>query len=1408
MNGLSNFGRGIKRTSAVILAALITASCAQAAMVSADAAMIDTEPSGSVLSNDERGVIYANSRTDFRDESIYFLITTRFYDGDPSNNARTSEDTKAKNPESDPSWRGDFKGLIDKLDYIKALGFTAIWITPVVENNSGYDYHGYHAYDFSAVDNRYESNGVTYQTLIDACHAKGMKVIQDIVLNHTCNWGERNLLQITNEVYGGGRSNYVMPAGASLDPENIYHHTGFCGGGDWDNQKAQKKTIADDCFDLNTENPKVYNYLVDCYTNYINMGVDGFRVDTVKHINRLTFNSVFLPAFKAAGGEKFYMFGEVCTKGHDVWYRDNPPISTCFYTWADDSSWTSRWTNDTAANTALLDEHYAAHMDTGSQPTSTNAFLNGNDYHTPDNSIRSGMDSIDFQMHWSFNSANEAFQTALGEDRYFSDSTWNVVYVDSHDYGPDNCQTLRYNGGTDAWAENLSLMFTFRGIPCIYYGSEIEFQAGMPIDVGPNAPLSQTGRAYFGDHIEGNVDTSDFTVFGNVSGEVQNTLNSTLSQHIMRLNRIRQAVPALRKGQYSTEGCSGNAGMAFKRRYTDSTTDSFACVTISGGATFSGVPNGTYVDAVTGDTQTVSNGTLTANCSGKGNLRVYVLNTSKTPAPGRVIPNGAYLTDGGAAEAIGPVDIVIDKVDPTAITLNKTSVSVVEGNTTTLTATIAPDNATNKTVTWTTSDSSVATVAGGKITAVAPGTATITAKTSNNLTATCKVTVSEDTSVVKPTGITLSRSALTMTKGDEIAITSALTATITPSNATNKTITWSTSDANILNIKNNDTLQARSQGVATLTAKTFNGLTATCTVTVEGPSFQYLDHGVYWENPSGWGNNVNVYFFNKSTNTTVGSAWPGSAMTLVGDGIYGLEFTNSDPNVVMIFNDGSNQTPKRDGGGFEIVDQGLYTSAGFARVVEKITTVDVTSVALSQSTLSIDKGSSSTLTATVSPSNATNQTITWSSSNTSIATVTSAGVVKGVAAGTATITASSSNGKTAACTVTVKDTQATTSLTNKSTLPTSVTLGNAVTLKGAASGGSAPYKYTYQYKKSSASSWNTLASKTTETSKSFTPGYAVPYDLKVTVTDAAGKTSAKIATCIVNNVSTTALSNKSTLPTSITLGEKITMKAAAAGGTAPYTYSYKYKKSTADTWTSLAMYSSETSKSFKPGAAATYDIKVIVTDKTGKSVTKSAKCVVNPSTSTALSNKSTLPTSITLGDKITMKAAAAGGTAPYTYSYKYKKTTADTWTSLAMYSSETSMSFKPGAATTYDIKVIVTDKTGKSVTKSAVCKVNSSSTTTTTTALTNASTLQAATITLGNKVVINGKASGGTGSSYTYAYYYKKSTASNWNVIGTEFGTATSASFKPGAAVSYDVLVKVKDSTGAVAAKQFSVIVK
>jgi hypothetical protein len=98
--------------------------------------------------------------TDPRKDPISFVLTARFHDGDSSNHRGGGQHAKSGNAANDdPMFRGDFKGLVDRLDYIKALGFSAVWITPVVLNRSDYDYHGYHGYDFSTVDPRLESAG-------------------------------------------------------------------------------------------------------------------------------------------------------------------------------------------------------------------------------------------------------------------------------------------------------------------------------------------------------------------------------------------------------------------------------------------------------------------------------------------------------------------------------------------------------------------------------------------------------------------------------------------------------------------------------------------------------------------------------------------------------------------------------------------------------------------------------------------------------------------------------------------------------------------------------------------------------------------------------------------------------------------------------------------------------------------------------------------------------------------------------------------------------------------------------------------------------------------------------------------------------------------------------------------------
>ena len=245
-------------------------------------------------------------------------------------------------------------------------------------------------------------------------------------------------------------------------------------------------------------------------------------------------------------------------------------------------------------------------------------------------------------MHWNFSNASNAFTRACEEDPYYNDSSWNVTYVDSHDYGPD--MDSRYDGGTQSWAENLDVLFTFRGIPCLYYGSELEFQKGVPMDVGPNAPLSTTGRAYFGDYLEGDVTATDFGTYTNANGAVASTLEAPLAVHIQQLNRIRRAVPALQKGQYTRSKTYVDGNMAFVRRYTQGATDSLACVTISGGATFKNLPNGKYIDAVTGDVKYVTDGTLTVSSVGRANMRVYVCCADGfTGIDGQIGTNGAYL---------------------------------------------------------------------------------------------------------------------------------------------------------------------------------------------------------------------------------------------------------------------------------------------------------------------------------------------------------------------------------------------------------------------------------------------------------------------------------------------------------------------------------------------------------------------------------------------------------------------------------------------------------------------------------------------------------------------------------------------------------------------------------------------
>ena len=179
-----------------------------------------------------------------------------------------------------------------------------------------------------------------------------------------------------------------------------------------------------------------------------------------------------------------------------------------------------------------------------------------------------------------------------------------------------------------------------------------------------------------------------------------------------------------------------------------------------------------------------------------------------------------------------------------------------------------------------------------------------------------------------------------------------------------------------------------------------------------------------------------------------------------------------------------------------------------------------------------------------------------------------------------------------------------------------------------------------------------------------------------------------------------------------------------------------------------------------------------------------------------LTNNSTISAkSVTLGKSLTITGKGSGGTGTYTYSAYYKRKTATVWSKIRDYSTNPTITMKPAAATDYDIRVKVKDSAGSVVNKDFTISV--------TKALANNSTISAKSVTLGKSLTITGKGSGGTGT-YTYSAYYKRKTATVWSKI-RDYSTNPTITMKPAAATDYDIRVKVKDSTGSVVNKDFTI---
>ncbi len=365
-------------------------------------------------------------------------------------------------------------------------------------------------------------------------------------------------------------------------------------------------------------------------------------------------------------------------------------------------------------------------------------------------------------------------------------------------------------------------------------------------------------------------------------------------------------------------------------------------------------------------------------------------------------------TDAGIRNQV-ILNITTETIAVTDIALDTNQTTIAVNQTFQLSPTITPNNATNQTVTWQSSNTAVATVdTNGLVTALVAGNTTITVTTADgNNTATATITV--ENPVIAVTGISISPTAQTLVLTQSPSV--QLTPTITPNNATNQTVTWKSSNTAVATVDTNGLVTALAAGKTIVKAVTADGNnTATATITVENPII-----------------------------AVTGISISPTAQTLVLTQSPSVQLT---PTITP--NNATNQTVtwKSSNTAVATVDtNGLVTALAAGKTIVKAVTADgnntatatitvenpviaVTGISISPTaqTLVLTQSPSVQLTRTITPNNATNQTVTWKSSNTAVATVDTNGLVTALAAGKTIVKAVTIDGeREATATITVEN---------------------------------------------------------------------------------------------------------------------------------------------------------------------------------------------------------------------------------------------------------------------------------------------------------------------------------------------------------------------------------------------------
>ena len=503
-------------------------------------------------SSADDALVHAPIRQAGSEEQFYFVMTDRFDDADVANNSGgLGNDPMISG--YDPTRKGfynggDLAGLASRLDYIEGLGTSAIWLTPSFKNravqgtgeNISAGYHGYWITDFTQIDPHLGTNA-ELTSLIDDAHARGIKVYFDIITNHTADVIDYEEKQYT--YIDKATSPYLTAAGEPFDPADYAGTDGFPALNAqsfpytptltpenaslkvpaWLNDPTLYHNRGDSTFegesvldgdfagldDLMTENPAVVDGFSDVYKTWVDFGIDGFRIDTVKHVN-LEFwqkwSTEVLDYAHAQGKPDFFMFGEV----YDA-----------------DASKLAPYVRRTDINSVL---------DFAFQSQATN-FAAGN-------------------------SAKGLGQLFASDDLYTTpDSNAYALptFLGNHDMG--RIGYFLKNSSDPLARDELAheLIFLSRGQPVIYYGDEQGF-------TGAGSGNDQSARqSLFGSQVTEYQDQTLITGETLGSGDRFAT-NVPLYEHIAELSALRRDNPALSTGAQIERLAETGAGVyAFSR---------------------------------------------------------------------------------------------------------------------------------------------------------------------------------------------------------------------------------------------------------------------------------------------------------------------------------------------------------------------------------------------------------------------------------------------------------------------------------------------------------------------------------------------------------------------------------------------------------------------------------------------------------------------------------------------------------------------------------------------------------------------------------------------------------------------------------------------------------------------------